>query len=133
MFLFVLNYQYNQTDSILSMIYNAEMSIGIPYSNSCFLSCAYEIIFFFLDIINESWYNIFWITKHNETNSNLSLIYIAGKLVRRVTENVLANQRNTEHRGNLESQIVLMESVVDPKATNLDDTNSTTRKNNIMN
>lgn len=55
-------------------------------------------------------------------------------LVRRVTENVLANQKNTEHHGNPESQIVLMESVVDPKATNLDDTNSTTRtKYNIMN
>lgn len=55
-------------------------------------------------------------------------------LVRRVTENVLANQRNTEPHGNPESQIVLMGSVVDPKATDLDDTNSTTRtKYNIMN
>lgn len=61
----------------------------------------------------------------------MSLIYNAGMLVRRVTENVLANQKNTEHHGNPESQIVLMESVVDQKATNLDDTNSTTRKNII--
>lgn len=61
-------------------------------------------------------------------------MYIPGMLVRRVTENVLANQRNTEPHGNQESQIVPMGSVVDQKATNLDDTNSTTRKKyNIMN
>lgn len=54
----------------------------------------------------------------------LSLIYNAGMSVKRVMGNALANQRDTEHHGNQQSQIVHMESVMDPKATNPKDTNN---------